>query len=127
MSADRESWTAYAERYGLIRSAGVPSDDPKPHKYGARRTAVDGRWFASKKEAARFRWLQTLEAAGMWRSQVPIVVTTIGHYTADFQYVDLTTGEIVIEDVKSSATTTEAYRLRKRLAEAIHGIAIREV
>jgi hypothetical protein len=105
---------------------------------------VDGRWFASKKEAARFRWLQTLEAAGMigrlelqprfplhimeiWRSQVPIVVTTIGHYTADFQYVDLTTGEIVIEDVKSSATTTEAYRLRKRLAEAIHGIAIREV
>jgi hypothetical protein len=36
-------------------------------------------------------------------------------------------GQVVIEDVKSGPTKTTAYRLRKRLVEAIHGVTISEV
>ena len=43
---------------------------------------------------------------------------TIGTYTADFRYVDVETGEVVVEDVKSPPTRTTAYRLRKRMVEA---------
>jgi hypothetical protein len=58
---------------------------------------------------------------------VPIVVTCAGTYTADFAYLDLESGEIVIEDVKSDATKTTDYRLRKRIAELVHGVTVREV
>jgi hypothetical protein len=50
-----------------------------------------------------------------------------GMFTADFRYVDSGTGEVVVEDTKSGPTKTEAYRLRKRLVEAIHGVRITEV
>jgi len=139
---DRNSWSAYALKEGLIR------DDPDPapggNKYHAIAIHVDGRRFASKKEAARYLELRLLEKGRaiadltcqprfpllvleLWRSQVPIVVTQAGVYTADFQYTDLTTGEIVVEDVKGEATKTTDYRLRKRIAELVHGVSIREV
>lgn len=50
-----------------------------------------------------------------------------GRFRADFRYIDAQTGEVVTEDTKSRPTKTEAYRLRKRLVEAIHGVTIREV
>jgi hypothetical protein len=138
---DRESWTAYAESHGLVREAPAM---PRPNKYHAEAIHVDGVRFASKKEAARFLELQLwakhgqidslerqpvfpLHVMEIWRSQAPIVITTIGKFTADFRYRNLQTGEIVVEDVKSTATRTEAYRLRKKLAEAIHGITVVEV
>lgn len=139
----RDSWTDYATRLGLITPA--PADMPAAaNKYHAVPVTIDGRRFASRKEAARFLELRLLEKAGaiadlecqpvfplhvleLWRSGAPLQITTIGRYTADFRYCDCTSGEIVIEDVKSSATRTEAYGLRKRLAEVIHGVCIREV
>jgi len=147
MGDDREAWTAYAEQHGLIKRDAPPpvsSSPPARNKYHAEPIHVDGRRFASKKEAARFLELRLLEKHGaiadlecqpvfplhvfeVWRSQVPIRITTIGKFTADFQYCDLATGEIVIEDTKSDPTKTEAYRLRKRLAEVIHGIHVREI
>ena len=158
MNANRDAWTDYANRNGLIRDnsegrRGIPisPDGVAPtlagNKYRAEPITVDGVRFASKKEAARFLELRLLEKQGLidqlerqpvfplhlmqlWRSQVPIQITTIGRYTADFRYRDLgvwAIGEIVVEDVKSSATKTEAYSLRKRAAEIIHGIHVREV
>ena len=142
---DRDSWTAYAEREGFLRSLRPPVSNATPeNKYHAIPIHVDGVRFASKKEAARFLELQCWLKAGqiadlevhpvyplhvmeLWRSGSPIVVTTVGKFTADFQYCNLQTGEIVVEDVKSNATRTEAYRLRKRLVEAIHGITVMEV
>lgn len=147
MGDDREAWTAYANSTGLLRDTPAPAPPAEPRtKYGARRVQVDGTWFDSTKEANRYQELKLLTATGaiaeleiqpvfplhvvkLYRSGLPpITVDTIGTYRADFRYVDLITGEIVIEDVKSAATKTkEAYRLRKRIAEAVHGITIREV
>ena len=142
MNDDRASWTMYAERHGLLREA--VTSPVIPNKYHAIPVHVDGVRFASKKEAARFLELQLqqkhslldelecqpvfpLHIMEIWRSQAPIVITTIGKFTADFRYRNLQTGEIVVEDVKSTATRTEAYRSRKRLAEAIHGITVTEI
>ena len=48
-------------------------------------------------------------------------------YTADFKYLDCETGCHVIEDVKSKATRTEAYVLRKAIVETIYNIRIVEI
>lgn len=144
-AAIRDAWTQYAEENGFVRSLRPPvTNAPAVNKYHAIPIHVDGVRFASKKEAARFLELQCWQKAGqiadlevhpvyplhvmeLWRSGSPIVVTTVGKFTADFQYTNLQTGEIVVEDVKSDATKTDAYKLRKRLVEAIHGITITEV
>lgn len=143
MNPDRAAWTAYAERAGLVRDV-PPTVTPTANKYHADPVHVDGVRFASKKEAARFLELRLWEKHGhidalechpvfplhvmeLWRSGAPSVITTVGHFTADFRYTSLVTGEIVVEDVKSPATKTTAYRLRKRLVEAIHGITVVEV
>jgi hypothetical protein len=130
-----------------IRSAGrIDADQagPPPHKYGARAVIVDGIRFASTKEATRYQELRLLAAAGrildlevqprypiqvveLWRGGPPYTVTHCGIYTADFRYVETATGEVVTEDTKSHPTKTTAYKLRKKLIEAIHGITIREV
>lgn len=139
MNAARESWTAYAKREGAI----VESPVPPANKFHARRTFA-GRWFDSAKEARRFQELALLEAAGriqalecqpiyrlyvmeLYRSGGPIRITVVGRFTPDFRYTDCMTGEVIVEDVKSTATRTEAYKLRKRLVEAIHGIHVTEV
>ena len=149
MNADRDAWTSYAARAGLIAPNTAPAElerqAPAPaNKYHAEPIHVDGVRFASKREAARYLELKLMSKAGLidelelqpvfplhvmeiWRSQVPIRIATVGKFTADFRYRDLSTGEIVVEDVKSTVTKTEAYRLRKRIAEAVHGITIREL
>lgn len=115
-----------------------------PQKFHARPTIVDGIRFDSTKEARRYSELKMMAAAGLiadleLQPQYPIDIVTAGPgdsrvvrrcgvYTADFRYRDRQAGgEIVIEDTKSGPTKTTAYRLRKRLVEAIHGITIREV
>ena len=143
-----ESWTAYATREGLIAKADTRGARVRSNKYHAVRTVIDGLPFASRKESEVYRLLDLRRRAGeiadlkiqptypihvmeLWRSTYPIVIRTVGVYTADFEYVELTgpaTGEIVTVDVKSPATaSSEAYRLRKKLVEAIHGITITEV
>ena len=135
---------AWAQRIGRA-SGGAP---PRAHKYGARGVVVDGIAFDSGKEGRRYRELALLAAAGEISAieihpAYPIVVVELfrveagsaplesclvicGTYTADFRYVTKA-GEVVVEDVKSDPTRTTAYRLRKRLVEAIYGITIREV
>jgi len=149
MNADRDAWAAYAERLGLVGPDISPAELERQapaasNKYHAEPIHVDGVRFASRKEAARYLELKLMSKAGeidelelqpvfplhvmeIWRSQVPIRIATVGKFTADFRYRDLSTGEIVVEDVKSTVTKTEAYRLRKRIAEAVHGITIREL
>jgi Protein of unknown function (DUF1064) len=156
MNSDRDAWTTYAEGRGLVRtdtpvtspaksvSSSAASPASRRNKYGARRVQVDGIWFDSVKESERYQILKYMQDAGeiaelelqpvfplhvfeLWRSQVPIQITTAGVYKADFRYLDLTTGEIVVEDTKSDCTKTEAYRLRKRLAELIHGMTVDEL
>ena len=129
----------------MNQNAGGPR---RRQKYGARAVVRDGIKFDSTKEARRYRELVLLRQAGeigdleihpMYSITVvdlarvqpgrPLVadaLKTVAWYTADFRYVDAL-GAVVVEDVKSGPTKTTAYRLRKRLVEAIHGITISEV
>jgi hypothetical protein len=138
-----DSWAAYAEAHGLLEDVPTPR---RENKYGAKKITEDGWTFASKREAGRYQELKWRLKAGeiaelelqpvfplhimaLWRSG-PIQIETVGVFTADFRYVELTQanrGEIVVEDVKSGPTKTEAYRLRKRIAEAVHGVVITEI
>jgi hypothetical protein len=116
----------------------------RPHKYGACAVQLDGLRFDSKREAARYQELKTMLAAGLiaelmvhppyalmvtelFHDGPPAVFHTIGMFHPDFRYVDLLSGELVVEDVKSPPTRTTAYKLRKRMVEASYGITVREI
>ena len=47
------------------------------------------------------------------------------YYKADFRYKDVTTGLLVVEDVKGFRT--RGYKLKKELVEALYDIEIIEV
>jgi hypothetical protein len=101
-------------------------------KYRSRITIVDGHKFASKAEARRYCELVTLQRAGLisdlkLQPKFPLMVNgqCLGHYIADFSYVQKCTP--IIEDVKSPATSTAVYRLKRKLVKAIHGLDITEV
>jgi hypothetical protein len=111
------------------------------HKYGAKPIVIDGIRFASQKEGRRYSELKLLEKAGAvsgielqpefplyaW-STIAKQATHIGKYVADFRYVLRCPSGLltdVIEDVKGFKTPV--YRLKKKMAEAIYGIEIREV
>ncbi len=105
------------------------------NKYGAKATYVDGVRFDSRMEARRYQELKLLEHAGAIRELVlqPAFVLAvngqkIGEYRADFAYTDTTTGEHVVEDVKSTATRKiPLYRWKKRHFECQYGHPITEV
>ena len=96
--------------------------------------------FDSKKEAARFDTLRLMEQAGEisdLRLQVeftlqPAYTTTAGErvrairYLADFTYRDKN-GALIVEDVKSRATRTRQYIMKKKLMQEKFGISIVEV
>ena len=96
------------------------------HKYNAKKTAVDGITFDSKKEATRYRELKALERVGkIDRLELqPRFVLMDGfryegkairkiEYVADFLYRDLSTCELIVEDVKG--VKTDVYKLKKKL------------
>lgn len=99
------------------------------HKYGAIATTLDGRKFASKKEARRYAELLLLQKAGLIRNlecqaSFPLTVNgeLVATYIADFEYVE--NCQHVVEDAKG--VKTPVYRLKRKLMKAIHGIEIRE-
>lgn len=104
-------------------------------KYRNTPTVIDGIRFDSQAEGRRYSQLKLLEKAGEIKNielqpKFPMEVNgkKVGRYTADFAYHDRATGKQVVEDVKSPSTAKgEAYRLRKKLVEALYGITITEV
>ena len=114
------------------RMPAEPPPEPKRSKYGNKKEVVDGETFDSRKEAARYRELKLMQAAGEItclgvhpKYVFNINGEPIGTYHPDFAYVK--DGNLIVEDVKSSATRTEAYRLRKKLMKALHGIDVQEI
>lgn len=109
----------------------------KRAKYGSKKTPIDGYVFDSKREAEHYLTLKILAVAQEITAleiqpRFPIFVRSlagadiyVGDYTADFRFTER--GIVKVEDVKSSATKTTAYKLRKRLVEAIYGIEITEI
>lgn len=120
------------------------------NKYGNRKITVDGEVFDSRKEARRFCDLALLEKAGQiadLKRQVKFVLIPAQRepdrvgprggkvkgkllekevsYYADFVYLDLQTGEMVVEDTKGMKT--KDYIIKRKLMLYILGIRIKEV
>ena len=109
------------------------------NKYHNERLTIDGEKFDSKKEYRRYEELKLLERTGLisdLRRQVPFelvprqiangkVVERAVKYIADFTYRE--NGQLVVEDVKSDATRTDAYKIKKKLMLSVHGVRIKEV
>lgn len=111
--------------------AQIGEQEKKRQKYGAQRTMIDGITFDSKKEATRYAELKLLERGkqiSFLETQVrfPLVIngTLCATYVADFRYVR--DGAVIVEDVKSTATMTPVYRIKKKLMKALRNIEILE-
>ena len=114
----------------------------RPPKYRNQKVMVDGYTFDSKKEAQRYAELKLMQQVGAIRdlelqpsfSLFAAVLTPnafvqsveVSAYRADFRYYSVEHGAVIVEDVKSPATATPLYRLKKRLLEANYGIEILE-
>ena len=128
---------AHAARHGTAALTTPPKDR---EKFGNQKVQVDGIWFDSKKESAHYLLLKMRERLkeidGLELQPVfPIYIDTpdrgrivCGNFTADFRYWEHYCGKDTLRviDVKSPASKTEAYQLRKKLVEAIYNIEIIE-
>lgn len=110
-------------------------------KFGNIETTIDGIKFDSKKEAARYQELKTLQRAGKISDLKvqPRFVLVKGvkfsgdkrakpdiRYTADFSYIN-EQGEYIVEDVKSETTKKKTdYKMRRHMMLAFHGIEVKE-
>ena len=110
-------------------------------KYHSQKTEVDGITFDSRKEATRYSELKLLERAGeitdLLRHKVFVligyqkdkdgkVIERPVNYICDFAYKDKT-GALIVEDVKSPATRTPQYIIKRKLMLSIYGIRVKEV
>ena len=97
-------------------------------KYKNKKTIVDGIPFDSLKEARRYKELKLLVRGGAIKDLelqpvfklIPTIRTeqeTLKEisYIADFKYYDCRKKRVIVEDVKSVATKTRVYSLKKRL------------
>ena len=105
------------------------------------KTEYDGQTFDSRKEAERYFELRLMERAGAisdLRRQVSFELIPAQYvagkcaeravkYIADFVYVDALTGLTVVEDVKSKATITPEYIIKRKLLLYRFGIQIKQV
>ncbi len=110
-------------------------------KYKNVKEMVDGRTFDSRKEACRYRQLKLLHLAGeisepecqpvfrLGTDANPVKIKSKGYpngrrvtWRADFRYLDLKTGDTVVEDVKGMDTYRS--RLKRALVEAQFGVEI---
>lgn len=128
------SKVAKRSKYGA-KAAVITDDGMLITAKAAKAEAITGRRYDSIAEARRYLELVALQKAGVIRdikTQPAFAIhaadaarTTCAVYRADFDYIECTTGERVIEDVKGCATA--AYRLKKKLVEAEYGLRIVEV
>lgn len=109
-------------------------------KYGNKKWQLDGKTFDSQREARRYQELRWLLRTGVitdLQRQVPFelipsqrvggkVVERPVKYVADFVYTT-EDGLQVVEDVKSPATRTPQYIIKRKLMLQKFGIRVREV
>jgi hypothetical protein len=109
-----------------------PEKKEKRSKYNNRKTEVDGIEFDSEKEADRYKDLLLMVKAGeigMLERQKEYELNPGGTYSykykCDFRYIEMKTGEKVVEDVKGFRT--REYKKKKQLMKKVHGITIKEI
>ena len=106
------------------------------NKYRAKGQRLDGKFFASKKELRRYNELKLLQRAGEIKEltcQPTFKFDKLKYdsgrtpsYRADYSYIDKF-NKRVVEDVKSVATKTQLYKLKKALMKHFFDIDVREV
>ena len=113
------------------------ADARRLSKYNAKGKWLDGRWFDSQMEAARYLQLKELRKANLISEiefqpefSVSINNKQMFVYKADFSYnlIDPVTSrplEHIIEDVKGMKTPV--YRLKKKMVEAAYDIFVAEL
>lgn len=126
---------------------GTPREFLEPEqprrKFRNIKTEYDGQKFDSRKEANRYAELRLMERAGAiyeLRRQVVFeiiptqkdevtgeLVEKCARYVADFVYRDAFTHKLIVEDVKSKATKTPEFILKRKLMYYRFGIRITEV
>ena len=108
-------------------------------KYGNRKIFTDDGSFDSLKEYRRWQELRLMERAGAItqlsrQTKFELIPSQIEDgkvaeravtYKADFTYCQ--DGAFVCEDVKSSATKTREYIIKRKLMRYVHGIRVREI
>ena len=128
----------------------------KGSKYNNTKVVIDGQTFASRKEANRYYELKLLKKNGEIKNletQVKFVLIPAQRepdtkgarggvkpgkiierelsYIADYVYTDVSTGQMVVEDVKGyRATDAAAYRvfvIKRKLMLYMLGIKVKEV
>lgn len=124
-----------------IRNALLTPKNAK-NKYHNVKVEFDGMSFDSVKESARWAELKLLQRAGQiyeLRRQVVFeiiptqrdeatgeLVEKCARYIADFVYRDAFTHKLIVEDVKSKATKTPEFILKRKLMYYRFGIRIKE-
>ena len=139
----------YIDRVNLERGIALPQKETKYHSH---KVEVNGIMFDSKKEARRYKELRSLEEMGLitdleLQKKFVLIPTQreddiIGPrggvkkgkavekecaYYADFYYFDTEKGKWIVEDTKSPATRTEAYKIKRKLMRYVHGLEIQEI
>lgn len=124
------------ERKLLQKKQELENKKPKYHNSSVEANGIK---FDSKKERRRYDELVVLLNAGVITdlklqeeyTLIEAYTTPNGErvrrmkYTCDFSYIR--DGKKVVEDVKSTATRTQAYMMRKKLMLDKYGIVIQEV
>ncbi len=100
------------------------------NKYGNRKVVIDGIEFMSQKEGNRYCELKLMQKAKMISNLQlqPKFMLQEGFkkngkkyqaitYIADFMYFDNIEKRTIVEDVKSEATKTDVYKIKKKLFE----------
>lgn len=105
----------------------------KGNKFWNIPTRIDNVLFHSKKEAHRYLELKAMQAGGLIRDlelQPPydLIVNDVKvcRYIADFRYFDMSTEQLIVEDVKGPAGMTKEYAIKKRLMLACLGVEVKE-
>lgn len=108
----------------------------KYNKYGNRHVEIDGIKFDSEKEGKYYTKLKMLKRAGEvkdFKLQVPFEIKVnkiyIAKYLLDFQVI-YSDGTVEYIDIKAKTKegkwiTTDVFKLKKKLVEAIHKIEIK--
>ena len=102
----------------------------KRSKYGNTKTVINGIEFDSKKESERFLELAMLQKAGVIKNlerqkRFEIVPKTKDeravYYYADFVYLEVESGKMICEDVKSEATKRDkTYIIKRKLFQYLY-------
>ena len=120
----------------LYRNDGLKSNN----KYRNKKVIYDGFQFDSQKECERYKQLKLLERAGCIKELELQKVFELQpafslnkkkiqsiKYICDFYYYDNNKQKYIVEDVKSVATKTQVYLLKKKMMQYKYKIEINEV